>query len=75
MGNWIYEKDAYGDDSWGKQDETGYQELRVYPTKTNWGLYLLKARSPYSSDSTKRLLKSGTKEEVINFAKRYIKKL
>lgn len=74
MSKWNFEKDAYGDPAWVMKELGVHKELRVYPTQKQWGGFLLTADSEYSRSSKKRKLKEGTKDEVIEYLKKYILK-
>ena len=74
--DWHYEKDAYGDDSWDREKEGFYYELRIYPNAHNWSLLLLKfSKNDFMAKSiSKRTLKKAeNREELSKYAKAYMR--
>ena len=70
---WDFELDAYGDPSWAKEELGVHKELRVHPTRNNWGAFELQALGGYDRSFKKRKLKEGSKEEVIAYLKKIIR--
>ena len=72
---WKMDLDAFGDPNWGRTINGKYYELRIFPAEKGWGLVLFTATSKYDTSPSRRILKKGlSRDDIIKFAKEYIKK-